>query len=60
MTLDQKSSKTINFPIFPIDLFKLFDPMKITPSVILMPEILVAIGPFILRPHFWKSVEKWF
>ena len=17
-------------------------------------------GPFILRPHFWKSVEKWF
>ena len=19
-----------------------------------------TIGPFILRPHFWKSVEKWF
>ena len=30
MTLGQNPSNTINFPI---DLFKLFDPMKITPSV---------------------------
>ena len=44
MTLDQNSSKTINFPIFSIDFFELFGPMKIRPRVILMPEILVAIG----------------
>ena len=31
MNLDQNSSNTINFPIFPIDFFKRFDPMKITP-----------------------------
>ena len=32
MTLDQNSSKTINFPIFSIDFFELFGPMKIRPT----------------------------
>ena len=49
MTLDQNSSKTINFSIFQIDFFKLFDPMKTMTNVILMPKILAAIDSGLLK-----------